>query len=395
MLNSFVSLQNHALDTLSFYRERAFDPEGGFYQNFYDHGEPFATDEKHLVSSSRMAFNFFQGYLVYAEPWMLNWGEHGLKAIFTQHSRGQAKGFKWRLKKGQADDEVQYCYGYAFVILACAAAHRAGVDEASARLADTFALMEQQFWLAESNLYADELSADGQVLKPYRGQNANMHACEAMLYACQATDNCQFLSRAEQLAVTVVENLSDPQTGLIWEHYREDLSPDWDFNRNDPKNLYRPWGYQPGHQTEWAKLLLQLNRLAPDRRWVEHAERLFNTALNIAWDDQRGGIYYGFAPDGTICDDEKYFWVQAESMAAAALLAEATGNPRYWAWYGKLADYCWKHFVDRRYGGWYRVLSADNQKLSNRKSEAGAKCDYHNFNACLEVMRVLEALGKI
>jgi len=25
-------------------------------------------------------------------------------------------------------------------------------------------------------------------------------------------------------------------------------------------NLFRPWGYQPGHFTEWAKLLLQLER---------------------------------------------------------------------------------------------------------------------------------------
>ena len=34
-----------------------------------------------------------------------------------------------------------------------------------------------------------------------------------------------------------------------------------------------------------------------------------------------------------MCDADKYFWVQAESLAAAALLARATGKQVYWDWY--------------------------------------------------------------
>ena len=43
--------------------------------------------------------------------------------------------------------------------------------------------------------------------------------------------------------------------GLVWEHYDRDWNVDWDYHRDDPKHLFRPWGFQPGHQTEWAKLL--------------------------------------------------------------------------------------------------------------------------------------------
>ena len=32
-------------------------------------------------------------------------------------------------------------------------------------------------------------------------------------------------------------------------------------------------------------------------------------------------------------DSDKYFWVQAESIAAAALLAQATNDKYYWDWY--------------------------------------------------------------
>jgi hypothetical protein len=73
--------------------------------------------------------------------------------------------------------------------------------------------------------------------------------------------------------------------------------------------------------------LLLLERhahLANKPDWLlPRAVELFDAALAKAWDHQHGGIYYGFAPDGSICDDLKYFWVQAESLATAALLAAA------------------------------------------------------------------------
>lgn len=181
--------------------------------------------------------------------------------------------------------------------------------------------------------------------------------------------------------------------GLVWEHYRADWSVDWDYNREDKTNIFRPWGYQPGHLAEWAKLLLILERhsaqLAGDaQRLRPRAVELFDAALERAWDDEFGGIYYGFAPDASICDSDKYFWVQAESLAAAALLAERTGVEKYWTCYRRIWEYCWRHFVDHRYGAWYRLLNRENRKYSDEKSPAG-KTDYHTMGACYEVLNVV------
>ena len=44
----------------------------------------------------------------------------------------------------------------------------------------------------------------------------------------------------------------------------------------------------------------------------------------------------GMAGARRVCDDDKYFWVQAESIAAAARLARRTGDARYWDWYDRL-----------------------------------------------------------
>jgi N-acyl-D-glucosamine 2-epimerase len=186
--------------------------------------------------------------------------------------------------------------------------------------------------------------------------------------------------------------------GLVWEHYDSDWKIDWDYHRDDPKHLFRPWGFQPGHQTEWAKLLMIMEPLLLERGREEPwllptATHLFDTALARAWDNEHGGICYGFAPDGSICDDDKYFWVQAESLAAAALLHARTGAAVYDDWYGKLWAYSWRHFVDHRYGAWYRILTRDNRKYDDEKSPAG-KTDYHTMGACYEVLALIRSGGR-
>jgi mannose/cellobiose epimerase-like protein (N-acyl-D-glucosamine 2-epimerase family) len=212
------------------------------------------------------------------------------------------------------------------------------LGEGKEYLKETFDLMEQRFWSPEHGLYADEASGNWKTLFPYRGQNANMHGCEALIAAFEATGEFRYLERALLIARNITMRQAQLARGLIWEHYHSDWSVDWEYNRNDKTNIFRPWGYHPGHLTEWAKLLLILERhkdhLEGDTDWlVIRAGELFLAAMAKAWDDQYGGIYYGLAPDGAICDSDKYFWVQAESLAAAALLAARTKEEFYWDWY--------------------------------------------------------------
>ena len=249
--------------------------------------------------------------------------------------------------------------------------------------------METHFWDADYGLYKDEASADFSAVSPYRGQNANMHACEALIWAYEATGEGRYRDRAALLAGHVTRRQAALAGGLVWEHYRRDWTIDWDYNRDDPKHLFRPWGFQPGHQTEWAKLLLILHRHAPQPWHIEVAQRLFDRALELAWDEEYGGICYGFDREGQICDGDKYFWVQAESFAAARLLQLATGNPAYGDWYRRIWQYSWDHMVDHEHGAWFRILTRDNRKYDDLKSPAG-KTDYHTMGACYEVLRAQE-----
>ena len=255
--------------------------------------------------------------------------------------------------------------------------------------------MEARFWNAANGLYADEASQDWSTLSTYRGQNANMHAVEALLAAHQATGEARYLERAYLVARNITQRQAARCGGLIWEHYDEAWQPDWKFNIDDPENLFRPWGYQPGHFTEWAKLLVQLEARAPgvltdDLSWLlPTAERLFKVAVEKGWDNEFGGVAYSLAPDLTVCDSHKYFWVQAESAAAAALLGTRTGNDAYWTWYERLWQYSWSHFVDHEHGAWYRILDRENRKLSDEKSPAG-KVDYHTMGAVYDIVAAMK-----
>ena len=133
------------------------------------------------------------------------------------------------------------------MLLAHAQAFMAGLPEAHAGIAETFELLEQRFWEPDHGLYADEIGPDG-VLSGYRGQNANMHMCEALLAAFDATGEIRYLVRAERLADHICIRQAALADGLVWEHYRADWSVDWDYNKDDKSNIFRPWGFQPGHQ---------------------------------------------------------------------------------------------------------------------------------------------------
>jgi len=387
----------HARHSMNFYHPHCIDPSGGMYHYFKDDGAVYDKRSRHLVSSTRFVFTYAMAYRHFGDPAYLHGLEHAVRFLREAHRDVEHGGYNWNLDwhEGRAEvlDGTKHAYGHAFVLLAFAHAVMAGLEEAGPWLAEVFELMEHRFWDAQAGLYADEASSDWRSLSGYRGQNANMHACEALQAAFQATGERHYLERAYTVAFNVTQRQAERCGGLIWEHYATDWQPDWRFNIDDPANLFRPWGYQPGHFTEWAKLLLQLEgrkaALGKDVSWaLPTAERLFKVAMEKGWDARHGGLSYSISPELDVCDADKYFWVQAESCAAAAMLAGRTGNPEYWTWYQRLWEYSWTHFVDHQYGAWYRILDGANRKLSDEKSPAG-KVDYHTMGACYDIVALL------
>ena len=303
-----VFLRQHISWVMDFYSGRAIDPSGGMYHYFLDDGTVFDARTRHLVNATRFIITHAKPFKLTGETRYQGGVRHAVDFLRKAFRDSATGGYAWMIDwhGGQATvlDDTRHCYGMAFVMLAYAHAFKSGVAEAREWLAETFDPAEKHFWEPAAELYGDEARADWTLL-PYRGQNANMHACEAMIYAYSATGERRYIERAETLANAITRRQAALANGLIWEHYHQDWSVDWEYNLHDKTNIYRPWGYQPGHHTEWAKLLLQLDAHLPADWHLPRAEELFEAAVSRSWDAVHGGLHYGFAPGDSICDGER------------------------------------------------------------------------------------------
>ncbi|NDW54277.1 AGE family epimerase/isomerase [Aliiroseovarius sp. PrR006] len=382
-------LNDHISQTLAFYEDRAVDPAGGFFHCFEDDGRIYDRDLRHLVSSCRFVFDYALAYRERGAPQHRQKAKHGL--AFLEQAHRQSNGaYAWQLHKGTVIDGQVMAYGHAFVLIASSFALEAGIEEARATLEHVWAFMETHFWDPKHNAYADEFNADMSILSPYRGQNANMHSCEGCIAAYRATGEARFLERAELLARKFARELADKTHGLIWEHYDTDWNPDYDYHRDKPNDLFKPWGIQPGHLVEWARLLLTLDAIRPQSWYLQRAVDLYGAAVKFGRDQEHGGLVYGFAPDGAVCAREKYYWVHSETAATAWRLYKRTGDNTYLEDYLDCWRYAWDHLIDHEHGAWFRVLTPDGKKIDNQKSPPG-KTDYHTLGVCWDILSVSDA----
>lgn len=377
-------LRQHVQSILDFYHPNVRADDGGFHQCFLDDGSVYDSGMRHLVSSTRFVFNYATASVHHPAAEHLPWAKEGMAFIQRVH-RQDSGHYAWVIENGEVTDGRAMAYGHAFVMLAAASLVLAGVPEQSQTIDEVWDFMESHFWDAEAGAYADELDSTLGTLDPYRGQNANMHMCEALLLAMKATGNTRYLDRASQLARRFAVELAEVNDGIIWEHYTPQWRCDMQYNIDKPDDLFKPWGFQPGHQVEWSKLLLELNQWQPDPLWVRRAVELYAVAMEKGWDSEYGGLVYGFAPDGSFSDAHKYFWVHAEAFAAAYRLFKQTGEQRYLSDYRRLWEYSWQYLVDHRHGAWFRIRNRDGSKVDNLKSPPG-KTDYHTMGACWDVL---------
>ena len=260
-----------------------------------------------------------------------------------------------------------------------------GSPEADEILREVWSLLEKRFRTEPTGLLADEFAEDWEGPTSYRGQNCNMHFVEALMAAADATGDRVFLERAERIAVKLIAELTASNDWRLAEHYNERWEIDRDFNRDDPENLFWPYGSIIGHWLEWARLLLQLRDAlgsTDNEAWMlAAAQRLFALAIEEGWDTRIGGFVYTVEFDGRPFNRDRYWWTHAEAIGAASVLARITGDPLYERWYRTFWDFVDGHFIDHRRGGWYPQL--DRRNTPTETPWKGKPDLYHSLQAYL------------
>ena len=386
-------LKNQILNIINFYHPICIDKErGGYINQLNDEGKITDRDTKHLVGTCRFIYNYAIASLLFENQEYKECCNHGIEYLIKNHCKSNG-GYSWILDKDGVKDATLHCYGHAFVLLAFSISNKVNSNKHIHLVYEIFNYIENTFWDFESKLYVDEIDPiDTTKKSPYRGQNANMHMCEALLVAYEVTNDTKFFNRAYTLSDRICNDLTIDTEGFIWEHYDQNWNIDWSYNIKNKKDLFRPYGFLSGHFFEWSKLLLKINKITKKKWLEEKAIFLYDNAMKICWDPNNIGLNYSFDQNKNIIDQDRYYWVIAEAIVASSLLANLSGKEKYLIWYNKFWEYSIKYFIDYKYGGWFRILNNKNIKYDNYKSPP-AKTDYHPLSACFEIINDLNKIN--
>ncbi|WP_254274633.1 AGE family epimerase/isomerase [Haloarcula marina] len=377
-------LQEEIGELLNFYYPACVDTtHGGFIAQLDETtGEIYDETSKHLVSTCRLTLNFAHGARLGSRDWCYQQAERGVAFLHDEHYDAALEGYDWLLDGTNIINKARSCYGHAFVLLTFARATGIGVENAEDYLREVYDIIDDRFWEPGHRLCASEFAPDWSSASEYRGQNANMHMCEAMLAAYQETGEGRYLNRASKIAESITVRLAEETDGRLWEHYTCKWEHDFEYNRDKTTDTFRPYGYQPGHHLEWAKLLAELDRMANSAWFLSRAKELFQYAVESGWDTTYGGFYYTLDQSDTPLATDKYRWPVAEGIGAAAALYERTGQGRYRERYIDFWEYAEENLITNR-RNWRLKLTRENEPYPPSDGpEVGV--GYHPIGACLE-----------
>ena len=362
-----------------FYEANSLDARGGFF-TLDAAGAPLAGETaRPLHQTGRMAHCAAIGVLL-GRPGAWDLLDHAMTSLWTKHRDATHGGYVWSFDGDGPRETEKLAYGHAFVLLAASSALCAGHPDAERLLNDVTDVLDGRFWEARHGASAEEFRQDWTPFSDYRGQNANMHLTEALMAAFEATGDAHYLAKAESVADLILRRRAAGAGWRVPEHYRDDWTVDHAYRGSD---MFRPFGYTPGHALEWTRLALQLFALGQRRLdWLpEAAAQLFTQAVTQGWDAERGGLYYTLEYDGAPRVRDRLWWPICEGVGAAHFLGRLEQGGECELWYRRFWDFAARRLIDSAHGGWLCQLDDGLAPIAGYFS--GKPDLYHALQACL------------
>jgi mannose/cellobiose epimerase-like protein (N-acyl-D-glucosamine 2-epimerase family) len=209
--------------------------------------------------------------------------------------------------------------------------------------------------------------------------NPHMHLFEASLAWVEAGGDARWRATADEIAELALAKFIDPVSGGLREYY------DGDWN---PAPGVEGRIIEPGHQFEWAWLLLRWGQLAGRDDATAAALRMIEIGQGPGVDPARGVAIFALLDDMSVHDDIARLWAQTEQIKAGVLAGQVTRDPRWWATAADGAEALLKYFDVPVKGLWRDKLRADGTFVDEA---APASSFYHIVCAILELDRAISA----
>lgn len=299
---------------------------GGFHERLAAGGPP-AGDLRRARVQLRQIYSF-------ARAPHLGWPgdvrrliEQGLAHLFARYRRPDGLMRTLVTPEGAVVDDRALLYDQAFALLAFAAAHPilgpgSGLREAAEALLERIQIAYGRRGPGFRSQIASE--------RPL-SSNPHMHLLEAALAWRCASDDPRWGHLVEDLLELALEHLIDARTGVLREHC--------EIEGTEYAGV-RGRLIEPGHQFEWAWLLLRggagggagPNSDAPP---FQVPAALLDAAARLIEIGETHGVCDGVAvnsllDDLSVHDPRARLWPQTERLKAHAFMARLTGEPCHW-----------------------------------------------------------------
>jgi mannose/cellobiose epimerase-like protein (N-acyl-D-glucosamine 2-epimerase family) len=207
--------------------------------------------------------------------------------------------------------------------------------------------------------------------------NPHMH----LLEACLAWETLGGLPAAaglaDEIATLALTRFVDPASGGV----RECFDQTW-----RPAAGLAGRILEPGHQFEWAWLLLRWGRLRGRPVAITAALRLLALGETYGVDPVRGVAVNALLDDFSVHDADARLWPQTERIKAACQAALETGDDGYWDMAARASQGLCRYFETPRPGLWRDRQRPDGSFVDE---PAPASSFYHIVCAILEFDRAV------
>jgi mannose/cellobiose epimerase-like protein (N-acyl-D-glucosamine 2-epimerase family) len=288
---------------------------GGFHERLQQNAAPTAEPRRARLHPRQMyAFSCADdlGHDGLTEPAV----RHGLDYFLRHYVRDDGFIRACVAPEGRVLDDAAILYDQAFALLGFAAAFDVLTDELLRdRARGLLANIQRRMTNPAGGFFE---SAEHATLLT---SNAHMHLFEAALAWMAVDHDPRWRVLAERIVELALARFADPDTRQI----REFFTPDWSVAPGEAGRIV-----EPGHQFEWAWLLLRWHASTRDQRAADLALTLIHQAETRGVDVKRGVAMNSLLVDGTVRDARARLWPQTERLKAACIAWETT----------RLADYC-------------------------------------------------------
>lgn len=379
-------LTDDLMELLRFGRKFA-SPEGSAYW-LGDDGNPWPEKGKYTWITCRMTHVYSIGALL-GIGGCRELAEAGIRGLTGELHDEKYGGWYTGIRGDGSVMPEKQCYTHAFVVLAASSASLAGITGSRELLTEAEKVFDRYFYDEKTGLAVDTWDTQFTRPDPYRGLNVNMHTVEAFLAVADVTGDEKYRSRAGRIIEHVIK-WAGANNWRIPEHYREDWTADLEYNRENPRDPFKPYGATPGHGIEWARLVTQWtlsDAFAKSDAVVkdyclDSAEHLFARAVGDGWTaDGAPGFVYTTDWNGKPVVHDRMHWTLAEAINTSSVLARVTGREKYRRLYSEFLQYLEEDVRDHQYGSWFHQLDQNNRLIGT--VWPGKSDLYHAVQSCL------------